>query len=69
MLGKRRRTMSRDGYENRLKFLKLTHRELDNKILKLEKNGYDDAVRAMKVRKLRLKDQIARLKREQEGNN
>ena len=69
MFGKRRTIMNRDGYENRLRFLKLTHRELDVKIAKLEKNGYGDAVRAMKIRKLRLKDQIARMTKEREDNN
>ena len=69
MIQKRRTIMNRDGYENRLRFLKLSHRELDDKIAKLERNGYDEAVRAMKIRKLKLKDQIARMTKEREDNN
>ena len=60
-----RRKMAKDGYENRLKWLELTHRELDQKISTLTKQGYDEEqIRIMKIRKLKLKDQIANIVRD-----
>ncbi len=58
-------------YENRIKHLEEAHRALNKQIDNLEKNGlFEDLnLEDLKKQRLRLKDEIAILKRKQEIHN
>ncbi len=58
-------------YENRIKHLEEAHRALDKQIDNLEKNGLfeDLKLEDLKKQRLRLKDELAILKRKQDIHN
>lgn len=58
-------------YENRIKHLEEAHRALDKQIDNLEKNGLfeDLKLEDLKKQRLRLKDELAILKRKQNIHN
>jgi hypothetical protein len=59
--------MSRESLQSHINSLTVRHRDLDNKILELEKHySVTEEIRRLKTQKLWLKDEIHRLKRDLE---
>jgi uncharacterized protein YdcH (DUF465 family) len=59
--------MSKESLQSHLESLTVRHRDLDNKILELERHySVNEEVRRLKTQKLWLKDEIHRIKRDLE---
>jgi uncharacterized protein YdcH (DUF465 family) len=59
--------MSKESLQSHLESLTVRHRDLDNKILELERHySVNEEVRRLKTQKLWLKDEIHRIQRDLE---